>query len=200
MLLVRLDALGEATVLLRAARHRHHIGQQHGEGLVADDVTRAPDRVAETEWRLLTGEARGASGRQIGHQRLVFLHLSALLQRVLELVGHVEMVFDHALVAPGHEDEVLDACLAGLVDDVLQHGPVDDRQHLLRHGFRRRQKAGAESGDRENCLADASRHGNLELSSDRVRGLRYEGSFGVEVNATPVEHSSARSVRAATPR
>ncbi len=83
---------------------------------------------------------------------------------------------------------------------VLQHGPVDDRQHLLRHGFRRRQKAGAESGDRENCLADASRHGNLELSSDRVRGLRYEGSFGVEVNATPVEHSSARSVRAATPR
>ena len=42
-----------------------HVGQEHREGLVADDLAGAPDRVAEAERRLLAGEARLAGGRQV---------------------------------------------------------------------------------------------------------------------------------------
>ena len=63
------------------------------------------------------------------------------------------MVLDDALVAPGDEDEMLDAGLTRLVDDKLDERPVDDRQHLLRHGLGGGQKAGAEAGDRENGFA-----------------------------------------------
>ena len=102
--------------LSAGARQGDHVGQQHGEGLVADDVARAPDGMAEAERRLLAGEAGRAGGRQIGHQGLVFLVLAAALQRVFQLVGDVEMIFDHRLVAAGDEDEMLDAGLARLVD------------------------------------------------------------------------------------
>ena len=59
------------------------------------------------------------------------------------------------LVAAGHEDEVLDARRPRLIDDVLDHGAVDDGQHLLRHGLGGRQEAGAETGDGEDGFADA---------------------------------------------
>ena len=78
----------------------------------------------------------------------------ALLQGHLELELAVEMVLDHALVAPGDEDEVLDAGLARLVDHVLDQRPVDDRQHLLRHGLGGRQEARAETGDGEDGFAN----------------------------------------------
>jgi hypothetical protein len=95
-------------------------------------VARAPDRMAEAERRLLAGEAGRACSRQVMLQRLQLLHLVALGQRVVEFVGHVEMVFDHALVAAGDEDEVLDAGGARLVHDMLDDRTVDDGQHLLR--------------------------------------------------------------------
>ena len=59
------------------------------------------------------------------------------------------------LVAAGDEDEMLDAGRARLVDHMLDHGPVDDRQHLLRHRLGGGQKAGAETGDGEDGFADA---------------------------------------------
>ena len=80
--------------------------------------------------------------------------LLALEQRHFQLELAVEMVLDHALVAAGDEDEMLDAGLARLVDHVLDQRPVDHRQHFLRHGLGRRQEAGAEAGDRENGFAD----------------------------------------------
>src|SRR5262249_25958868 len=64
-------------------------------------------------------------------------------ERVLELELAVEMVLDDALVAPGDEDEMLDAGLARLVDHVLDQRPVDHRQHLLRHRLGRRQEPGS---------------------------------------------------------
>ena len=45
------------------------------------------------------------------------------------------MVGDHALVAAGDEDEMLDPRLARLVDHILQRRAVDDGQHFLRHGL-----------------------------------------------------------------
>ena len=78
MLFIGRDALRETAALFRG--HRHHIGQQHRERLVADDLAGAPHRMAETERLLLTGEARRARRRKIGRQSLPFLELAALLQ------------------------------------------------------------------------------------------------------------------------
>ena len=64
------------------------------------------------------------------------------------------MILDDALVAPGDEDEVLDAGLARLVDDVLDQRPVDHRQHLLGHGLGGGQEPGAEAGDGKNSFAN----------------------------------------------
>ena len=64
------------------------------------------------------------------------------------------MILDDSLVAPGHEDEMLDPRFACLVDDVLDDGPIDDREHFFRYGLGRGKKAGAEPGYRKDCLAD----------------------------------------------
>ena len=140
------------------AAHGYHVGQQHGERLVADEVARAPHGMAEAERNLLAREARRPRRRPVGDQGVVFLHLAALLQRVFEFVGDVEMIFDHRLVAARDEDEMLDARFARLVDDVLEHGPIDDRQHLLRDRLGGRQKTRAEPGDGKDSLANRLDH------------------------------------------
>ena len=132
----------------------HHVGQQQREGLVADDLARAPDGVAEAQRLLLAGEAGLAGAGQVAAAAgRVPPSCRAPAQRLLELELLVEMILDDALVAPGDEDEMLDAGLARLVHHMLDHRPVDDRQHLLRHRLGGRQKARAEPGDRENGFA-----------------------------------------------
>ena len=70
------------------------------------------------------------------------------------------MVLDDALVAAGDEDEMLDPGLSRLLDDMLENGAVDHRQHLLRHRLGGGQETGAETGDRKDSLADAFWHEN----------------------------------------
>ena len=64
------------------------------------------------------------------------------------------MILDDVLVAPGDEDEMLDAGLPRLVDHMLDDRPVDHRQHFLGHGLGGRQEAGSEAGDREYRFAN----------------------------------------------
>ena len=71
------------------------------------------------------------------------------------------MVLDRALGAAGDEKELLDAGGLRLLDRILDQRLVDDRQHLLWHRLGRRQKAGAEAGDRKYRLADTLMHGTL---------------------------------------
>ena len=101
------DHLREAAALVL----HQHVGQQQRERLVADQFARAPDRMAEAERRLLAGEAGGARLRQVLRQQRELGLLAALVKRQLELELAVEMVLDHALVAAGDEDEMLDAGL-----------------------------------------------------------------------------------------
>ena len=145
-----IDHLREAAPLVL----HQHVGQQQGERFVADQFARAPDRVAETEWQLLAREARGSGPGQIARQRFEIGMPLALVQGVLQLELAIEVVLDDRLVAAGDEDEMLDAGLARLVDDVLDQRPVDHRQHFLRHGFGGGQKSGAEAGDREDSFAN----------------------------------------------
>ncbi len=81
------------------------------------------------------------------------------------------MILDDGLVAPRDEHEVLDAGRAGLVDDVLDDRPVDDRQHLLGDGLRRGQKPRAESGHGKHGFADT-------LSSIATWGLQMGRAYG----------------------
>ena len=65
---------------------------------------------------------------------------------------------------------MLDAGLAGLIDDMLNERPVDHRQHFLRHGFGRGQEAGAEPGDGKDGFADEFHV--LLLAIKRAGGVR----------------------------
>ena len=138
-------------------RLHQHVGQQHGERLVADDVARAPHRVAEAERRLLAGEARLPGAEQVLRQRVEFGLAVFAVQRRFEFVLAVEMILDDALVAAGDEHEMLDAGLARFVDHVLDQRAVDDGEHFLRHRLGGGQETGAKAGDGQYGFAD--RHG-----------------------------------------
>ena len=130
-------------------------GNKQRERLVADQFARAPDGMAEAQRHLLAGEAGLPRRRLQPLQAGKLVVLAALRQRVVELELDVEMVFDDRLVAAGDEDEMLDAGLARLIDDILDDRPVDDGQHFLGNGLGGREEPRAETGDRENCLANS---------------------------------------------
>ena len=136
-------------------RLHDHVGQQQRERLVADQFARAPDGMAKAHRHLLAGEAGLPRRRLQPLQAGKLLVLAALCQRVIELELDIEMVLDDRLVAAGHEDEMLDARLARLIHHILDDRPVDDGQHLLGNSLGGREEPRAETGDRENCLANS---------------------------------------------
>jgi hypothetical protein len=144
------DHLGEAATL---GLHQH-VRQEQRKRLVADEFPRAPHRVPEAERQLLAGEARLPGTRQIARQQFEVRLALALGERQLELELAVEVILDHRLVAPGDEDEMLDAGLARLVDHVLDQRAVDDRKHLLGHRFGSWEEPRAEAGNGKDRFAD----------------------------------------------
>ena len=77
------------------------------------------------------------------------------LEQVLELEAVVEVVLDGALLAAGHDDDLLDAGRDGLLDRVLDDRLVDERQHLLRLRLGGWQEPRPPAGSREDGLANA---------------------------------------------
>ena len=75
------------------------------------------------------------------------------------------MVLDDALVASGDENQVLNAGLACLVDDILDDRLVDDGQHFLGHGLRRGQEPCTEPRDREHRFSNFLHHCNHAFDS-----------------------------------
>ena len=156
--------------LLQAARLvlHHHVGQKQRKGLVADKFAGAPDRVPEAKRGLLTGEARLSGARQAVFQFGELGILAAPFQRRFKLDLLVEMVLDDSLVASGHENEMFDARFPGLVDHMLDDGPVDDGQHFLRHRFCRGKETCAKTGNGKYGFADG-------LHANSLKGGRSEG-------------------------
>ena len=147
--------------LLEAGRVADHqiVDQHHRERLVADQMARAPHRMAETERALLPriGDLARPPAATIAARRAA-RSLPRSRKRRFQLVGDVEMVFERALAAAGDEIELLDAGGLRLLDRVMDQRPVDHRQHLLRHRLGRRQDARAEPGHRKHRLAYAVVH------------------------------------------
>ena len=80
------------------------IDQQHREGLVADQMTRAPYRMAKAERWLARVAELARRGQPAGHR----LQLGRLRrQNVLEL-GSIEVILEDALAAAGDRNELLD--------------------------------------------------------------------------------------------
>src|SRR5580704_6457672 len=131
-----------------------HIRQKKREGLMPDELARAPHRMPQPERQLLAGKARRARSRQIPRQEIEIVMTLAFGERVLQLELAVEMILDDGLVAAGDEDEMLDPRLSGLVHDMLNQRPVHDRQHLLRHGLGCGQKSRPQARDREDGFSD----------------------------------------------
>ena len=73
---------------------------------------------------------------------------------VLQLVGHVEMVLDGLLAAPGDQDDVLDAGVDGFLHHVLDHRLVHQGQHFLGLGLGGREEPGAKAGDGDDGFPD----------------------------------------------
>src|SRR4029079_16585000 len=122
---------------------------------MADQFSRAPDRVAKTEWRLLAGEAHGPGFWQIFRQKGELGFLAPLRPGPLALELAIQVSIAHALVPARNEDEVLDAGLARLIHHVLDQRSVDHRKHFLGHGLGCRKKAGSKAGNRKYGLTDA---------------------------------------------
>jgi hypothetical protein len=122
---VRFNALCKALAAPLAGQC-DHIGQKYRKGFIADNIARAPDRMAKAQGSLLAGKAGGPCRGKISHQRFIFTHLTAFGECIFELIGHVEMVFDDGFVAAGHKDKMFNPGFSGFIHAMLQDGPIDD--------------------------------------------------------------------------
>src|SRR5262249_37881751 len=133
--------------------------------------------MAQAQRLLLARKACGPGAGQLFRQEIEVGLPLALAQRHLELELAVEMVLDNALVTPGDEDEMLDTGLPRLVAYMLDHWPVDDRQHFLGHGLGGGQEPGPKAGHGENSFADRFHAAPCRMTrlSDEGRGGRCQG-------------------------
>jgi hypothetical protein len=110
-----------------------HVGQKQGERLFSRDIPGAPNRMPKAERLLLPCKARRSGERQMNFEIEKLLLLVSLPQNLFQLELAIEMILDNALVPAGNENEVLDTPAPGLIRDVLDEWPVDNRKHLLGH-------------------------------------------------------------------
>src|SRR5262245_56454753 len=125
---------------------------------------------------LLAGETGLARARQITREEFQLRAAVALRQGQFEFELAVEMVLDDALVAARHEDEMLDAGLAGLIDHMLDQRTIDNRQHFLGHGLGGWQKTRTEAGDRQDGFANGL-HEGWTRRMWRLVGIRWSLSW-----------------------
>ena len=124
-------------------------------GSSPDERRRLQHGVAEAARLALADEVHlGDLGRGVHGGEPVGVAL--LLQRRLELGVPVEVVLDGGLVAAGDHQHLAQPGAGGLLDDVLQRRPVDDRQQLLGHGLGGRQEPRAHPRDGDDGLPGRS--------------------------------------------
>ena len=79
--------------------------------------------------------------------------LAALAQQVLERTIGLEVTQQLGLTRRGNDDGVIDLLgVECLLDDILDNGLVEHRQHLFRRALGARQKTRAKTGGGDDCL------------------------------------------------
>ena len=78
------------------------------------------------------------------------LFLAGLLEVGLEAGLSVEVVFDGLLTRAGDKQDVFDASVGGLTNDVFDRGAVNDGKHLLGDRLCDGQEAGSATGRGDN--------------------------------------------------
>ncbi len=106
-------ATGLGLGVYRLFHRRHigvhdHVGQHDGKRLVADNVTRTPNSVAQAIRLHLTDEAHLTRLGQFLQQFVENGGLALRRQLRFEFELMIEIVFDRTLVAAGDENEMLD--------------------------------------------------------------------------------------------
>jgi hypothetical protein len=126
------------------------------ERLVAHECRRLQNRVTEPPGLALPHEVHlGDLGG--GVHGVQPAGVTLLLQRGLQLGDAVEEVLDGRLVPAGHHEHLGQPGPGGLLDDVLERRPIDDREQLLGHGFGRRQEARTHPGNGDDGLPRRTR-------------------------------------------
>jgi hypothetical protein len=129
------------------------VGEEDGEGLVADKLLGHEDGVTEAEGFGLAGV--GDAGEVVDGVDDVEEGLFVLGFEIgFELGAGVEVVFHGGLAAAGDDDDLGAAGGDGLFDSVLDEGLVDEAEHLLGHGLGGREKACAQACGGEDGFAD----------------------------------------------
>ena len=141
------------------------IGEQDGEGLVADELLGHEDGVSETEGFRLTGVGDlGEPGD--GSRDLEEPGFSAGFKRCLELERLVEMIFHGRLSAASHDDDFGAAGGDSFFNAVLDQGLVDECKHLLGRCLRSREEPCSHACGGKDCFADGlGGHGESFLHS-----------------------------------
>jgi len=107
-----------------------HVAEQDGEGLVANQIARDQNGVAEAEWLLLARVADLHHVCDVSHQ-LGLLLLAVLFEKIFEEGRCVEVIFDGTFAAAGDDNDVLDAGGHALFRDILDLRLINDGQHFL---------------------------------------------------------------------
>ena len=157
------------------------VTEDDSEGLVAHEVAGAQDRIAIAERARLTHVAEARDGRDALNVAEEVV-LAILDECLLEFVRRVEVILDGALPAARDEDDVFNAARGSLLREELEHGRVDDGQHLLRQRFRHGKEARAESRDREHRLGDPP---SLHVGTIRTVFVFIWSLFGMTTLRTP---------------
>ena len=138
----------------RLAVHHQIVRQQHRKGFVADEFLTAQHRMAQAQrLRLAHVNAFHVVGLDAANhvQQLLF---AGLLQCHFQLKGHVEMVFDGALVPAGDKNHLTHTRRIRFFNRVLNQRLVHHWQHFFGLRFGSGQKTRAQTCDGEDCFSD----------------------------------------------
>ena len=157
--------------LLEAGGLRQHkvVGQQDGEGVVADERAGAPDGMPQTQRHLLAHRHHGAGFDRRTLQGLQRLRPVALAECGFQLERDVEMVHQRGLPPPGHHAKLIDPGGARFLDRILDQGLVHHGQHFLGHRLGGGQEAGSEAGDRQDGFTQWFYHKNTPRSGAPIK-------------------------------
>lgn len=160
-LLADLDHAGQEWV----ARIDEVVTEKHGKRLITHVICGLQHGMPETAWLTLPDVVDVCEFRR-PPDLIEPLGVMTLLQRLLDFICAIEVVFEGTLGAAGDEQNVREACGSSLFHYVLNRGSIDDGQHLLRRRLRRRQESRSKTSSRDDRFAH---HAPTLCAARRVR-------------------------------